>query len=65
MICKSCGADKELLEGRTAKERGFHGKVCWVCVLEEQRAWRKTASGREYSRLAAARTRAKTGNFEI
>ena len=59
MICKSCGADKELKEGHTAKERGFHGKVCWNCVVEDQRTWRQTASGKEYARLAAAKNRSQ------
>lgn len=59
MICKTCGLDKALFEGLTAKARGFHGHVCWNCVLEDQRAWRKTPAGKEYARLAAQRTKAK------
>lgn len=38
----------------TAKERGFHGLLCWKCVIAEQRAWRQTELGRQESREITA-----------
>lgn len=49
--CKICDfVGPYLAEAETAKARGFHGYVCWGCVIAEQRAWRQTALGREESR---------------
>ena len=46
-------------EAPTAVLRGFHGFVCWACILAEQRAWRGTALGREEAREASAMSRAR------
>lgn len=52
--CKVCGVGKEFdAAGVGDKERGFHGKVCWECVLEEQRAWRGTVLGRSEANEAS------------
>lgn len=49
--CKVCGFTAEYLAGEhTARLKGFHGYVCWKCIVEEQRAWRGTDLGREESR---------------
>ena len=53
-ICKVCGVRKEFNGlGVGDKARGFHGKVCYGCVLEEQRAWRGTQLGRDEANEAS------------
>jgi len=53
--CKICGFEGPYdRDGVTARLRGFHGYVCWDCVLEEQRTWRGTDLGREQSREITA-----------
>ena len=52
--CKVCGTTHEYDEKEAGtKARGFHGKVCYACYLEEQRAWRGTALGREEANEAS------------
>jgi hypothetical protein len=53
-ICKICGLESEYVkDGLGTKAQGFHGRVCYGCYLEEQRAWRGTALGREEARRAS------------
>ena len=53
--CKICGFVGEYTpDAETAVGRGFHGLVCWTCVVKEQRAWRNTEVGREESRRTTA-----------
>jgi len=53
-ICKICGTAK-LFSGASlgTRARGFHGLVCYGCYLEDQRAWRGTALGREEANEAS------------
>ena len=52
--CKVCKQEKEFSpEARGHKAQGFFGHVCWSCFLEEQRAWRGTALGREEANEAS------------
>lgn len=58
--CKICYETKPYnKEARTARLRGFHGYVCWKCIIDEQRAWRGTELGREESKDATAAYRAR------
>lgn len=55
--CKVCKQNKEFNpEGTGHRARGFYGHVCWDCYLEEQRAWRGTALGREQANQASKAT---------
>ena len=58
--CKTCGVvGDHVPTAPTAVLRGFHGFVCWSCLLAEQRAWRGTDLGREEAREASAAYRAR------
>ena len=57
-ICKICGLSKIFnLAGLTPKKRGFAGKVCWACILEDQSTWRRTELGREAANTASRESR--------
>lgn len=52
--CKTCGFVGEYdIRALGTKAKGFHGKVCFTCYLEDQRAWRGTVLGRQQANEAS------------
>lgn len=51
--CKVCSfVGEHAPAAKSGRGRGFHGFVCWDCVVAEQRAWRSTELGRAEARAA-------------
>ena len=59
-VCNKCHRSYPfVVGGKPGAKSGFLGNVCWGCVLEDQRAWRREESGGDYARAASKKAYAK------